>query len=215
MKARSGSLASSDTPAIPAGNSKQISTTKEYPMNAMIGDNLKAEKERRVLISHYHRIDRDIAAKMKSLGAKKKENRLNAKASQIPSSQLDHLLKAFNTDDDQKPVDKLKRDMENLVYLGLIPDQTIKGDLFTQGDRVDQEAMVRGKGFYAGLNALDRVSGYDAGSSDDKLWLTSYDAGKSEYDTVLPDLMTRIQAEASKEAPEPDGDDPFAEADAQ
>lgn len=174
---------------------------------ATIGDNSKAEQQRRVTLAYYHRTDRDIAAKAMSLAGEKKANRLNAKAAGIPSSQLDHLLKSFEAEDQQKPVDKLKRDMENLAYLGLIPDPTIKGDLFTRVDRVDDEGMIKAKAFFAGLNGLDRVSGFDGGSADDKLWLESYDAGRAEYDTVLPDITARIQAEADKEAPPTDGED--------
>lgn len=178
-----------------------------------IGDNSKAEKDRRVTLSYYHRTDRDLAAQAALIAEKKKANRLNAKAAGVPSSQLDHLLKSFKADDQQKPVDKLKRDMENLAYLGLIPDPSIKGDLFSRVDRVDQEAMIQAKGFYAGLNYLDRVSGYDGGSSEDKLWLASYDAGREEYDTVLPDIMARIETQATKEEPPaPKGTDPFASA---
>ena len=174
---------------------------------ATIGDNSKAERERRVTLALYHRTDRDLDAQAALVASKKKANRLNAKAAGVPSSQLDHLLKSFKAEDQQKPVDKLKRDMENLAYLGLIPDPTIKGDLFTRVDRVDSEGMIKAKGFFAGLNGLDRVSGFDGGSSDDKLWLESYDAGKKEYDTVLPDIEARIKAEGDKEAPPSDDDD--------
>lgn len=176
---------------------------------ASIGDNTKAERERRVTLAHYHRKDRDCAAKAAAIASEKKANRLNAKAAGIPSSQLDHLLKSFNADDQQKPVDKLKRDMENLAYLGLIPGPSIKGDLFSRVDRVDNEGMIRAKGYFAGLNGLDRVSGYDAGSSDDKLWLESYDAGRQEYETDIPNILARIEAARTNEEPAPDGDDPF------
>lgn len=177
-------------------------------MTALAGDNSnKAEQQRRVTLAYYHRTDRDLAAKAKALAGEKKANRLNAKAAGVPSSQLDHLLKSFEAEDQQKPVDKLKRDMENLAYLGLIPDPTIKGDLFSRVDRVDNEGMIKAKAFFAGLNGLDRVSGFDGGSSDDKLWLESYDAGRAEYDTVLPDIMARVQAEADKEAPPAEDDD--------
>ncbi len=47
---------------------------------ADIGDNSKAEKQRRVTLAHYHRQDRDIDAQVTALAAKKKANRLNAKA---------------------------------------------------------------------------------------------------------------------------------------
>lgn len=179
--------------------------------SAGIGDNSKAEVQRRVSFAHYHRKDRDIAAKMRELSEQKKSNRQNAKAAGFPAQKLDHYLKSFMADDQQKPVDKLKSETENLAWLGLIPDQSIKGDLFTKGDRVDGEQMVQAKGFHAGLNGLDRISGYDAGSADDKLWLASYDAGKTEYDTEIPDIMARIEAAASKEEPPSDGD-PFSEA---
>jgi hypothetical protein len=181
-------------------------------MTALLGDNQRAERERRVTLAHYHRTDRDLDAQAGLISAKKKENRLNAKAAGIPSSQLDHLLKSFKAEDQQKPVDKLKRDMENLAYLGLIPDPSIKGDLFTRVDRVDSEGMIRAKGFFAGLNGLDRVSSYDAGSSDDKLFLESYDAGKKEYETTIPDILARAKAAASKEEPASDGD-PFSNSD--
>ncbi len=72
--------------------------------------------------------------------------------------------------------------------------------------------MVQAKGFHAGLNGLDRVSGYDAGSSDDKLWLASWDAGRAEYEAEIPDILARIQAAATKEEPA-SGDDPFPDTD--
>lgn len=172
---------------------------------ATVGDNTKAERERRVQFSYYHQKDRDIAAKIRALGEEKKSNRQNAKAAGFASAKLDHYLKAFLAEDQQKPVDKLKTERENLVWLGLIPD-TMQGDLLTT-DRVDKEQMIAAKGFHAGLNALDRVSGFDGGSSDDKLWLSSYDAGRTEFDTILPDIMARIDAEADKEAPPPEDED--------
>ncbi|ASY62491.1 hypothetical protein SJ05684_c10330 [Sinorhizobium sojae CCBAU 05684] len=180
-------------------------------MTAMIGDNSKAERERRVLFAYYHKKDRDIAAKIKALGEEKKSNRQNAKASGFPAQKLDHYLKAFQAEDHQKPVDKLKSERENLEWLGYIP-ATSGGDLLSQMDRVDGEQMIRAKGFHAGLTGLDRVSGYDAGSVDDKLWLDSYDAGKAEYESDIPDILARINAAASKEEPPADGSDPFEDA---
>jgi hypothetical protein len=93
--------------------------------------------------------------------------------------------------------------------LGLIPS-TSGGDLLKQADRVDGEQLIRAKGYKAGLLNLDRRSGYDAGSADDKLWLESYDAGKQEYETEIPDIMARIEATRSKEEP-PSTEDPFAD----
>lgn len=173
---------------------------------ASIGDNTKAERERRVLFGYYHRKDRDIAAQIRALGDQKKANRQNAKASGFPASKLEHYLKSFLAEDQQKPVDKLKSETENLTWLGLIPDQSLKGDLFSTGDRVEKEAMIQARGFHAGLNGLERRSPFDGGSSDDKLWLSSYDAGKSEYETDIPDILARLEDEADVESP-PDIED--------
>ncbi|MEH3109062.1 MAG: hypothetical protein PGN22_03030 [Agrobacterium cavarae] len=178
---------------------------------ALIGDNSdKAERERRVLFAYYHKKDRDIAARIKELQGEKSSNRQNAKASGFPAQKLDHYLKAFNAEDHQKPVEKLKSERENLEWLGYIP-ATSGGDLLAQVDRVDNEQMIQAKGFHAGLTGLDRVSGYDGGSADDKLWLESYDAGLKEYEAEIPDILARAEAASSKEeAPADPGDgDPF------
>jgi hypothetical protein len=175
---------------------------------SLINDTEKAARERRILFSYYHKKDRDIAAQIKALGEQKKSNRQNAKASGFPAQKLDHYLKSFNAEDQQKPVDKLKSERENLEWLGYIP-ATSGGDLLAQVDRVDGEQMIQAKGFHAGLTGLDRVSGFDAGSVDDKLWLESYDAGRKEYDTEIPDILARVQAAATNEEPPASGDDPF------
>lgn len=175
----------------------------------IVNDTAKAERERRVSFSYYHRKDRDIAAQIRTLSEQKKGNRQNAKAAGFSSAKLDHYLKSFLAEDQQKPVDKHKSERENLIWLGLIREDP-QGDLLA--DRATKEQVTQAKGFHAGLNGLDRVSGYDAGSSDDKLWLESYDAGKAEYESEIPDILARIQAAASKEEPPADGDDPFADA---
>lgn len=166
------------------------------------------EGDRQKLFSFYHRKDRDIAAKIKALNEEKKANRQNAKAAGFASSKLDHYLKSFQAEDQQKPVEKLKSDRENLEWLGLIP-ATSGGDLLAQIDRVDNEGMIRARGYYAGLTELPRASGFDAGSVDDKLWCESYDAGRREYETEIPDIIARVHAAAAKEAPAADGSDPF------
>lgn len=178
-----------------------------------IGHNAELSAEqRRVLFSHYHRKDRDIAAQMRALAEEKKSNRQNAKASGFPAAKMDHYLKSFLAEDQQKPVDKLKTERENLEWLGFIP-ATSGGDLMAQIDRVDGEQMIQAKGYHAGLTGMDRVSGYDGGSSDDKLWLESYDAGKAEFEVELPKVFEWLDAQNSKEAPPADGDDPFPDTD--
>jgi len=172
---------------------------------ATIGDNTKAERERRALFSYYHQKDRSIAARIQELNEEKKATRQNAKASGFASQKLDHYLKSFKAEDQQKPVDKLRSDRENLAWLGLIQDNP-QGDLLA--DRATKEQLISAKGFHAGLTNLDRVSNYDAGSADDKMWLESYDAGKQEYDTTIPDILKRIEAAKTNEEPASDGD-PF------
>lgn len=172
-----------------------------------------SEKDRQKLFSYYHQKDRDISAKIKALGEEKKANRQNAKASGFASAKLDHYLKSFLAEDQQKPVDKLKSDRENLAWLGLIPDTG--GDLLAQVDRVDGDQLIQAKGYHAGLTNLDRVSGYDGGSADDKLWLEAYDAGKREYETDIPDILARIETARTNEEPAPDSDDPFGDAPAE
>lgn len=175
-----------------------------------IGRNVDPEQERRLLFAYYHRKDRDIYAEMKALGEEKKTNRLNAKAAGFPSAKLDHYLKSSMAEDQQKPVDKHKSERENLEWLGFIP-ATSGGDLLAQVDRVDGEQMIQAKGYHAGMMGEDRVSGYDGGSVDDKLWLESYDEGRKAYDTQIPDIIARVNAQASKEAAASEGD-PFPDA---
>lgn len=179
-------------------------------MTAATVDNTKADRERRALFSYYHRNDRDLHAQRRELSEKIKANRKNANASKFTSQKLDHYLKTFMAEDQQKPVDRLKSDKENLAWLGLIQDDP-QGDLLS--DRATGDQLVQAKGFHAGLTGLDRVSGYDGGGAEDKLWLESFDAGKKEYDTTIPDIMARIAAAASKEEPPASGGqdfDPFS-----
>lgn len=169
------------------------------------GHNSKPENERRVLFSYYHRKDRDIDARIKALQEEKKLNRQNAKAAGFAAQKLDHYLKVFKAEDQQKPLDRHQSDRENLIWLGLIPDDP-KGDLLA--DRATNEQMIQAKGFHAGLTGLDRVSNYDAGGAEDRLWLESYDMGRREYETEIPDLLARAEAARTNEEPASDGD-PF------
>jgi hypothetical protein len=178
---------------------------------ATAGSNTKLnDAERQKLFAYHFRKELAAETKKREALADKTANRKLAKAAEpsFSGQKFDHYLKAHFGEDDQKPVDRLKSDRENLEWLGLIPS-TSGGDLLKQADRVDGEQLVQAKGYKAGLLNLDRVSGYDAGSSDDRLWLESYDAGAKEYETEIPDIMARIEASASKETPPADGDDPF------
>lgn len=179
-------------------------------------DNSKLSAEdRQKLFAHHFREELAVENQMRELKARKSANRKLAKSYDptFTSQKLDHYLKAHFAEDQQKPVDRLKSDRENLAWLGLIPSTDGK-DLLAQVDRVDSEGMIRAKGYEAGMLGLERVSGYDAGSVDDKMWLESYDAGREEYDSDIPDILARIGQAKSNEEPEASGDDPFPAAEA-
>ncbi|MCZ4500984.1 MAG: hypothetical protein JWQ74_3539 [Marmoricola sp.] len=176
-------------------------------MTATMGDNLKAERERRVQFSYYHQKHRDLEAKRKAIAEEIKEVKLNAKASGFPSAKLDHYLKSFQAEDNQKPVDKHRSERENLIWLGLLHEDP-QGDLLA--DRASGEQLIQAKGFHAGLNNLERMSHYTGGSSEDRMWLESYDAGRKEYVETWPEVEAKIRATLNKE--EPPASDPFPDA---
>lgn len=177
------------------------------------GHNTQVNAEERQKLFAYH-FRKELAAEMKRRegGAEKTANRKVAKAvdPSFTGQKFDHYLKAHFGEDDQKPVDRLKSDRENLEWLGMIPS-TSGGDLLAQVDRVDNEQMIRAKGYKAGMLGLDRVSNFDGGSVDDKLWLDSYDAGRKEYEAEIPDILARVQAAATNEEPAASGEDPFGD----
>jgi hypothetical protein len=177
------------------------------------GSNTKlTDEERQKLFAHM--FGKVLAADIKRREASadmKAVKKLAASYDKTFSAQkFDHFLKIHFGEDDQKPVDRLKSDRENLEWAGII-SPTSKGDLLAQVDRVDGEQLIQGKGYLAGLLKAPRVSGYDAGSSDDRMWLESYDAGASEADVGIPDIIARVTAAASKEEA-PSTEDPFPEA---
>lgn len=177
------------------------------------GSNTKLTDDQRQKHFAYHfRTELSAEIDRRNATAAKSANRKLAKAADptFTGQKFDHYLKAHFGEDDQKPVDKLRSEAENLRWLGLLPSAT-DDSLFGQPDRVDHEQILRAKAYTAGLLNLDRVSGYDGGSADDKLWLESYDAGKSEYETDLPDIMAIIEAKMAKEAPVASGDEPFGD----
>lgn len=182
---------------------------------AMAGDNKTfSDDDRRKHFAYYFRKELSEETKKREAQAAITANRKIAKASDptFTAQKFTHFLKAHFGEDDQKPVDRLKSDRENLEWMGLIP-KTSGGDLLAQIDRVDREGMIRAKGFRAGLLNLDRVSGYDGGSVDDRMWLDSFDAGRKEYDTDIPDILARAQAALTNEEPPAAGDtDPFEDA---
>jgi len=175
-------------------------------MTATGHNSSKAESDFRLLVAYYHRKDLASHFEAKRIADERKANRKNANAHGIASQKLDHYLKSVIADDKQKVVDKHQSDRQNLEWMGLIAN-TSGGDLLAQAERVSGEDLVRAKGFQAGLLGNDRVSGYMAATDEDRWWLTSYDEGRKEYDTKLPDLLSRISVAADKEAPPEDDED--------
>lgn len=179
---------------------------------ATIGDNGKlTPQDRYKLFAH-------MFGKLLAAELKKREGAAEAKSVKklaksydetFTAQKFQHFLKVYFGEDDQRPVDRLKSDRENLEWAGIITS-TSKGDLLDQVDRVDGEQLIQGKGYLAGLLKMPRLSGYDGGSADDRMWLESYDLGRAEADTDIPDIMARIEAASDKEAPPED--DPFADA---
>jgi len=163
--------------------------------------------QRQKLFAYHFRKELAAETARREAAADKTANRKVAKAADptFTGQKFDHYLKAHFGEDDQKPVDRLKSDRENLEWLGLIPT-TSGGDLLAQVDRVDNEQLIQAKGYKAGLLGLERRSMFDGGSADDKLWLASYDAGKAEYETEIPDILARLEDDADVESP-PDLDE--------
>lgn len=166
-------------------------------------------KERQALFGHHVRKDVEIAVQIKSMQEQRKANRKLASNDGFPASNLNHYAGILGAEDKQKPVDKHYSERENLIWAGLIQDDP-KGDLLA--DRATSEQMIFAAGQATGLIGGDRVSGYDGGGVDDKTWLSGYDDGQAILRENLQSAMEKRNAAKSKEAPEPDGDDPFEEA---
>lgn len=177
-------------------------------MASKIGDNSKilTEKERLALFGHHVRTDIKLATEIEALKVEKKANRKLAQNDGFPASKLDHFVRVLSAEDKQKPVDKMRSERENLIWLGLIQDDP-NGDLLA--DRATKEQRIFAAGQAIGLVAGDRVSGYDGGSVDDKTWLSGYDDGQRIVRENLQSAMEKLNAE--KATDQPPADDPFPE----
>ncbi|MQY48217.1 hypothetical protein GAO09_19470 [Rhizobiales bacterium RZME27] len=170
------------------------------------------DKERQALFAHHVRTDISIEAKIAELREQKKANRKLAQNDGFPSAKIDHYTKALQAEDKQKPVDKHRSEKENLIWLGLIHEDP-NGDLLA--DRATKEQKIFAAGQAAGLMARDRVSNYDAGSVDDKTWLSGWDDGQRIVRENLESAMNKrnaAKAVSNKEEPASE-EDPFPDAD--
>lgn len=174
---------------------------------ATIGDNSKlTEQEQQALWGHHVRKRIAVVREREALNAQEKKLKADAKNDGISEKELKDFLDCMLTDDPQKKVDQFNMLKRNRIRLGLIIDDR-NGDLLA--DRVTNEQMIHAAGVEAGLAALDRVSKYGAGSSEDKTWLAGYDEGQRIARDNLQSAMEKKLRASSKEEPPSDGSDPF------
>ena len=175
-----------------------------------MGDNSKlTEQEHQALWGHHIRRALAARAKMDAAKDEAKENVKDAKIDGFSKAEIDDFIVLMKTDDPQKKVDKFNMMKRNRIRLGLIQDD---GNADLLSDRVTSLEMIFASGVEAGLAALDRVSKHSGGSDEDRAFLDGYDEGQKIARDNLQSAMEKRNAAKSKEAPEPDGDDPFAEA---
>lgn len=172
-----------------------------------IGDNSKlTEQEQQALWAHHIRRAVAVRRQMDELKTEAKENAKDAKNDGISKAEIDDFISLMLSDDPQKQVDKFNMHKRNRIRLGLIPDDR-NADLLA--DRVTNLEMIFAAGVEAGLAALDRVSNQNAGSDEDRAFLDGYDQGQAIARDHLFSAMEKRNAAKTKEAPEPDGSDPF------
>lgn len=142
-------------------------------MIALIGDNSTVHNETEKLAHFGHEIQRVLAKRADARLAKQHEKEILADFKNDggdPRLML-RVIKAIEDGDGM--LKKHELDDEALRLAGRIGGRG--KDLL---DRVDQEEVIFAKGRMAGLIGLDCVSGYDAGSSDDKLWINGWKEGQ-------------------------------------
>lgn len=179
-------------------------------MTSSIGDNSKelTESEEKALFFHHLRKDMSTKGKIKELQAQQKADRKLCQADGFALSRLDFAQKALGADDKSTITQKVEDQLKIMEWLNIIP--AYNNDLFA--DRAPKEEKIEGQGQIAGLAGVDRVSGYAAGSEEDKTWLRGYDQGVSIMDH-LKSARAKKDSIRSKEAPPSDSDDPFGAVD--
>ena len=174
-------------------------------MTAADGHNSLTEQERQALWGHHVQKRVKIIRRLEEIKAEEKKLKADAKNDGISEKELKDFLDCMLTDDPQKKVDQFNMLKRNRIRLGLIIDDR-KADLLA--DRVTNEQMIFAAGVEAGLAALDRVSRYSGGSSEDKTWLAGWDDGQRIARENLQRAMEKKLRERSKEEP-PATEDPF------
>lgn len=170
--------------------------------------NTLTEQERQALWGHHVSKRLNLMRRIEELKAEEKKLKADSKNDGLAEVEVKDYLEVMTSGDKQKIADKFNMLKRNRIRLGLIADDR-QADLLA--DRVSTEQMIFAAGVEAGLAALDRVSKYSGGSSEDKHWLAGYDDGQRIARENLQSAMEKKLRERSKEEPpaQSDGDDPF------
>lgn len=178
---------------------------------ADIGHNsVLTDKEADALFGHHLRRRVAIHRKREELKAEEAKCKADSKNDGIPEAEIKDYLDCFFATDKQKKVDKFKLNQRTLIRLGLISEASQK-DLLA--DRATNDQKIYAAGYAAGLCAADRVSNYDAGSADDRMFLDGYDDAQAVVrDNFQAAMEKRLAARTKEEPPAEvaDGQDPFS-----
>jgi hypothetical protein len=178
-------------------------------MTAAAGHNSKlTEQEHQALWGHH--IAKRVGLQRRKDELKAEEDKLKAdsKNDGFSEKEIKDYLDCMLSTDKQKKVDQFNMMKRNRIRLGLIQDDR-NADLLA--DRVTTEQMIFAAGVEAGLAALDRLSKYSGGSSEDQTWLSGYEEGQRIARENLQSAMEKKLRERSKEEP-PATEDPFPQA---
>jgi hypothetical protein len=155
-----------------------------------IGHNVLTENERKAIFGRHARLLRANRAEQRRLKDIEKDFLADAKNDQINITELKMFLKVDEDEDKQKHVQKHNLERSALVKLGLLKE-ALQGDLLA--DRATREQLIFTQGQTVGLMAGDRVSGYSAGHTDDKTWLSGYDDGQRIMRDELESAMSKLK----------------------
>ncbi|MFD1199552.1 hypothetical protein ACFQ3K_14695 [Brucella gallinifaecis] len=138
-------------------------------------------------------------ARIAALQADRKADRKIFQSYGYTLHEVDTVVKGMNAEDKDKVAEKHRRQANALSLLGIVKKQ---GDLFE--DERDYLDKVFDDGKIAGLKALDRVSGFMAGTDEDQAWLRGYDAGQEEQRKNLVSAMEKINSASDEDHGDPD-----------
>jgi hypothetical protein len=144
---------------------------------ADVGDNMKAENERKSLFFHHVRKRIAHNSALQEIREDRKKDGKLAQADGLKLEDVDFAVKAMDTEDKRIISDTYIRHGEILDWLGLVP--SFQPDLLR--DRMPAIERRQREGELAGLANKPRESGFSAGSEDDQIWLKAYDKGQATF----------------------------------